>query len=82
MNVTYTSYELTVTTLKSWQSAILSVNRGPLLFKVRLCAQLSSGGAVVVDSEPEVVVASAVVVASELAMEEVTSVLSVTEVWT
>ena len=46
------------------------------MFKVRLCTQLSSGGAVVVDSESEVVVASAVVVASELAMEEATFVLS------
>lgn len=75
MDATYTSYELTVTTLKSWQSWIRSVNTGGPPGAARLWAQES--GAAVVDSEPEVVVASAVVVASELAMELTTSVLSV-----
>ena len=68
VNVTYTAYELTVTTLKSWQSPIRSVSRGSLP-PVRLATQPSTE--VVVGSVSEVGATSAVVVASELAMETV-----------
>jgi hypothetical protein len=70
--ITYTSYELTVTILKSWQSASRTASGGSPYCAVRLCTQISAE--VVIDSEPEVVVTSAVVVASELAMEETISV--------
>lgn len=78
MDATYTSYELTVTMLNSWQSANRSVNRGSPFGAARLCTQTSAE--VVVDSEPEVVVTSAVVVASELAMEGTVSVTAAEDV--
>lgn len=58
MDVTHTSYELTVTRFKASQSASRDSSGGSPFGEIRLCTQRSA--AVVVDSAPELVVATSV----------------------